>query len=392
MCTRDGPAHAHLQQPAAGEPDRLGVADRPAAVGLEPRPARPRRPRSRACAPPPSAPGRARQRAPSRSNANGARCTGRTCRPGVPGALSDELAVARPRAADGGAGRAAGAPPRPSSAASEREPHDCGFASGARVPPAAPAGCRLRSPMRTLCLLAVALIAGLALTPGAAAATPHVRVVVLDADVDPVTADWVVDEIHAADNAHDSAARAAARHAGRPARVDAQDHAGRAALARADHRLRRPERRARGQRRLLPAPGGRHRGHGAGLEHRRRHADRHGRRQRRQRPALQADPRRRGADALPRRRQRPQRDGRRAGGRAQEQRLPALPPQLDRRRGAAGERDRRRRRRPARAARADRRTRHGAQAPAARASPAPRSSATSCRSSCGCSTCCSTPT
>jgi membrane-bound serine protease (ClpP class) len=59
--------------------------------------------------------------------------------------------------------------------------------------------------MRTLCLLAVALIAGLALTPGAAAATPHVRVVVLDADVDPVTADWIVDEIRASNDAHDSA-------------------------------------------------------------------------------------------------------------------------------------------------------------------------------------------
>jgi membrane-bound serine protease (ClpP class) len=59
--------------------------------------------------------------------------------------------------------------------------------------------------MRTLCLLAVALVAGLALTPGAAAKTPHVRVVVLDADVDPVTADWVVDEIHSAAKAHDEA-------------------------------------------------------------------------------------------------------------------------------------------------------------------------------------------
>jgi membrane-bound serine protease (ClpP class) len=60
--------------------------------------------------------------------------------------------------------------------------------------------------MRALCLLAVALLlAGLALAPGAAAAAPHVRVVVLDADVDPVTADWVVDEIHAAADAHDDA-------------------------------------------------------------------------------------------------------------------------------------------------------------------------------------------
>ncbi|HET6174843.1 MAG TPA: nodulation protein NfeD [Gaiellales bacterium] len=59
--------------------------------------------------------------------------------------------------------------------------------------------------MRTLCLLAVALIAGLALAPGAEAKTPSVRVVVLDADVDPVTADWVVGEIHAAAKAHDSA-------------------------------------------------------------------------------------------------------------------------------------------------------------------------------------------
>ena len=59
--------------------------------------------------------------------------------------------------------------------------------------------------MRTLCLLAVALLAGLALAPGAAADTPHVRVVVLDADVDPVTADWVVDQIHAAAGAHDAA-------------------------------------------------------------------------------------------------------------------------------------------------------------------------------------------
>ena len=59
--------------------------------------------------------------------------------------------------------------------------------------------------MRALCLLAVALIAGLALTPVASAARPHVRVVVLDADVDPVTADWVVGQIHAAERAHDDA-------------------------------------------------------------------------------------------------------------------------------------------------------------------------------------------
>jgi membrane-bound serine protease (ClpP class) len=59
--------------------------------------------------------------------------------------------------------------------------------------------------MRALCLLAVAFIAGLALTPSASAARPHVRVVVLHADVDPVTADWVVDEIHAAGRAHDDA-------------------------------------------------------------------------------------------------------------------------------------------------------------------------------------------
>ncbi len=59
--------------------------------------------------------------------------------------------------------------------------------------------------MRALCLLAVALIAGLALTPGAAAQTPHVRVVVLAGDVDPVTADWIVGEIHAAADAHDDA-------------------------------------------------------------------------------------------------------------------------------------------------------------------------------------------
>jgi membrane-bound serine protease (ClpP class) len=59
--------------------------------------------------------------------------------------------------------------------------------------------------MRTLCLLAVALVAGLALAPGAAAKTPHVRVVVLDADIDPVTADWVVGEIHDGAKAHDSA-------------------------------------------------------------------------------------------------------------------------------------------------------------------------------------------
>jgi membrane-bound serine protease (ClpP class) len=59
--------------------------------------------------------------------------------------------------------------------------------------------------MRALCLLAVAFIAGLAATPGAAAESPHVRVVVLDADVDPVTADWVVDEIRAARRAHDDA-------------------------------------------------------------------------------------------------------------------------------------------------------------------------------------------
>jgi membrane-bound serine protease (ClpP class) len=59
--------------------------------------------------------------------------------------------------------------------------------------------------MRTLCMLGVALIAGLALAPGAAAETPHVRLVVLDADVDPVTANWIVDEIHAAGKAGDSA-------------------------------------------------------------------------------------------------------------------------------------------------------------------------------------------
>jgi membrane-bound serine protease (ClpP class) len=59
--------------------------------------------------------------------------------------------------------------------------------------------------MRTLCLLAVAFLALLALAPGAAADVPHVRVVVLDADVDPVTADWVVDEIHAARDARDDA-------------------------------------------------------------------------------------------------------------------------------------------------------------------------------------------
>ncbi len=55
--------------------------------------------------------------------------------------------------------------------------------------------------MRALCLVAVAFLAGLALAPGAAAAPPQVRVIVLDADVDPVTADWVVDEIHAAEDA-----------------------------------------------------------------------------------------------------------------------------------------------------------------------------------------------
>jgi membrane-bound serine protease (ClpP class) len=59
--------------------------------------------------------------------------------------------------------------------------------------------------MRPLCLLAVAFLAVLALAPGASAAAPHVRVVVLDADVDPVTADWVVDEIHAARDARDDA-------------------------------------------------------------------------------------------------------------------------------------------------------------------------------------------
>jgi membrane-bound serine protease (ClpP class) len=59
--------------------------------------------------------------------------------------------------------------------------------------------------MRTLCLLAVAFLAFLALAPGAAAGPPHVRVVVLDADVDPVTADWVVHEIRAARDAHDAA-------------------------------------------------------------------------------------------------------------------------------------------------------------------------------------------
>ena len=82
-----GPARPHLEQPAAGEPDRLCVADRPAAVGLQPGPARPGA-RARARRTSTSAPGRAAQRAPSRSNVNGALSTGRTCRPGVPGALS----------------------------------------------------------------------------------------------------------------------------------------------------------------------------------------------------------------------------------------------------------------------------------------------------------------
>ena len=59
--------------------------------------------------------------------------------------------------------------------------------------------------MRALCLLAVALLAGLAFVPGAGASTPHVRLVSLKADVDPVTADWVVDQIHAAGRAHDAA-------------------------------------------------------------------------------------------------------------------------------------------------------------------------------------------
>ena len=59
--------------------------------------------------------------------------------------------------------------------------------------------------MRAVCLLAVAFLAGLALAPGAAAAAPHVRVIALDADVNPVTADWVIDEIHAAREAGDDA-------------------------------------------------------------------------------------------------------------------------------------------------------------------------------------------
>ncbi len=152
------------------------------------------------------------------------------------------------------------------------------------------------------------------------------------------------------------------------------------------HRIRRAERRARRQRRLLRAAGLRSRGHGARVQHRRRHADRHGRRQRRQRSARQADPRRRGADALPRRRQRAQRDCGRAGGGAQERRLPALPAQLDGRRGARGERDRPHR--PPTCRRCCRRATAASRCASTCRSrwPEPRSSATSCRCSCGCST------
>ena len=203
-----GPAHAHLQQPAAREPDRLGVADRPAAVGLQPGPARPgARARARAHLDRragPGAPARAQQvererRALHRQDVQA----------GGAGRAQRELAVARVRRRAAGAAAAAGASSRnaasPSSARwSARLTTPASRAARASLPRRR-AGCRLRSPMRTLCLLAVALIAGLALTPGAAAATPHVRVVVLDADVDPVTADWIVDEIHAANDAHDSA-------------------------------------------------------------------------------------------------------------------------------------------------------------------------------------------
>jgi membrane-bound serine protease (ClpP class) len=60
--------------------------------------------------------------------------------------------------------------------------------------------------MRACWLVAVALLAATAIAPAAAAAErPHVRVVALDADVDPVTADWVVDQLHAAARAGDDA-------------------------------------------------------------------------------------------------------------------------------------------------------------------------------------------
>ena len=39
----------------------------------------------------------------------------------------------------------------------------------------------------------------------AGAATPTVRVATLRADIDPVTAPWVIDQIHAAQNNHDAA-------------------------------------------------------------------------------------------------------------------------------------------------------------------------------------------
>ena len=51
----------------------------------------------------------------------------------------------------------------------------------------------------------LALLLALLLSSSASAAPPHVRVVALDRAIDPVTADWVVDQIHAAVHAHDAA-------------------------------------------------------------------------------------------------------------------------------------------------------------------------------------------
>ena len=324
-----GSAHPHLEQPAAREPDRLGMADRPAAVGLQPGPARP------------GARARARAHLDLGAGAGGPASAQQIEREwgslhrqdvqaGGAGRAQRELAVARVRRRSdrSGSGRRCEQQERrqPEQRALECASHESGFAGGARVPPAAPGGCRLRSPMRTLCLLAVALIAGLALTPGAAAATPHVRVVVLDADVDPVTADWIVDEIHASNDAHDSAL------------VLQMDTPG--GLLESMRKITQAELRSRVPIVAFVAPSGARAASAGffllqagdiaamvpGLQHGRRHADRHGRRQRGQRPALQADPRRRGSDSLPRERERPQCECRRAGRGAQEQRLPAAVP------------------------------------------------------------------
>ena len=70
--------------------------------------------------------------------------------------------------------------------------------------------------------------------------------------VDPVTADWVVDEIHAAPDAHDDAVVLELETPGEQHRRCARSREPSCAR-RADHRLRRAERGTRRQRGLLPA-------------------------------------------------------------------------------------------------------------------------------------------